>query len=162
MDYFPTPSGKPYFTFRQGPDFFLFLEGGEDKPDSDIEYGGLSYFAEFREEAAEWLQQVVESEDVKSAPQKVAIIHSPPYTSTWYGPLQVQRLYAPMLNEAGIDLMISGHTHRHGFIPKGQKGNQFPILINGNREVLDVQVQPSRMHIQIKDREGNLKHEFDF
>src|SRR5690625_36964 len=162
MDFFPTPSGKPYFTFRQGPVFFLFLDGGEDKPDSDIEYGGLSYFDEYREEQAEWLQQVVESEEFKSAPQKVAIIHIPPYTSTWYGTLEVERLFAPILNEAGIDLMISGHTHRHGFIPKGEKGNQFPILINGNREVLDVQVQPSGMHIQIKDREGNLKHEFDF
>src|SRR5690625_5315672 len=69
MDYFPTPSGKPYFTFRQGPVFFLFLDGGEDKPDSDIEYGGLSYFDEYREEQAEWLQQVVESEEFKSAPR---------------------------------------------------------------------------------------------
>lgn len=162
MNYFPTPSGKPYFTFRQGPVFFLFLDGGEDKPDSDIEYGGLSAFDEFREEQAKWLEKVVESEEFKNAPQKVAIIHIPPYTSTWHGTLEVERLFAPILNEAGIDLMISGHTHRHGFIPAGEKGNQFPILINGNREVVDVQVLSSGLEIQIKDRDGNLKHEFEF
>src|SRR5699024_1412140 len=162
MEYFPTSSDKPYYTLRHGPVYFLFLDGGEDKPDSDIEYGGLSYFDPYRHEQAEWLKKIVASDEFKQAPHRVAIIHIPPFTSTWHGTLQVEELFAPILNEAGIDLMISGHTHRHGFIPKGEKGNQFPILINGNREVLDAQVKGSGMHIVIKDREGNLKHEFDF
>src|SRR5690606_13326016 len=37
-DYFPTNSGELYYIFRQGPICFVVLDGGEDKPDSDIEY----------------------------------------------------------------------------------------------------------------------------
>ena len=42
LDYFPTPTGETYYAFRQGPVFFLMLDGGEDKPDSDIRYYGLA------------------------------------------------------------------------------------------------------------------------
>lgn len=39
-DYFPTPTGRFYYTFRHGPAFFVVLDCGEDKPDNDIEYRG--------------------------------------------------------------------------------------------------------------------------
>ena len=35
-EYFPTNSGKLYYAFRQGPVYFIVLDCGEDKPDSDI------------------------------------------------------------------------------------------------------------------------------
>ena len=41
-DYFPTPTGEFYYAFREGPVFFLVLDSGEDKPDSDIEYSELA------------------------------------------------------------------------------------------------------------------------
>ena len=42
LDYFPTSTGEVYYTFRQGPAYFVVLDCGEDKPDSDIRYYGLS------------------------------------------------------------------------------------------------------------------------
>ena len=36
LDYFPTSTGEVYYTFRQGPAYFVVLDCGEDKPDSDI------------------------------------------------------------------------------------------------------------------------------
>lgn len=32
LDYFPTPTGETYYTFRRGPAFFIVLDGCEDKP----------------------------------------------------------------------------------------------------------------------------------
>jgi hypothetical protein len=47
-DYFPTPTGKLYYSFRQGPVHFIVLDCGEDKPGSDIEYSGLAQFDAYR------------------------------------------------------------------------------------------------------------------
>lgn len=162
MEYFPSPTGKPYFTFRHGPAFFIALDGGEDKPDSDIEYGGLSDFESYREEQVEWLKMVVESDEFKQAPLKIVAIHIPAFTATWHGTLQVEKLFIPILNDAGIDLMFCGHTHRYQYIAKQDKGNNFPIIINANREIMDIKVNSNAIEVIIKDREGKVKERFNF
>lgn len=161
MDYFPTNTGKPYYAFRQGPAFFIMLDGGEDKPDTDIEYGGLSAFDIYRTEQAKWLQQVVESEEFKKSPVKIVSIHVPPFTGTWHGTLEVERLFIPILNRAGIDLMLCAHTHRHAYFGKGEKANNFPILINSNSEIVEIQVKGNKIDIRIKDIEGKVTSTFN-
>ena len=68
MNYFPSSTGRPYFSFRQGPVYFIVLDSGEDKPDSDIRNMDLMRSDDFRAEEAEWLARVVEEPDFKSAP----------------------------------------------------------------------------------------------
>lgn len=162
MDYFPSNTGKPYFTFRHGPAYFIMLDSGEDKPDTDIEYGSLSAFDEYREEQAAWLEQIVETDEFKQAPLKIVAIHVPAFTSTWHGTLHVEKLFIPILNKAGIDLMFSGHTHRYSFIEKGEQGNNFPLIVNGNRDIMDISVKDKSIHVVIKDREGKVKQNFNF
>ena len=48
LDYFPTPTGESYYTFRRGPVFFVVLDGCEDKPDSDIRSPAPSAITGFR------------------------------------------------------------------------------------------------------------------
>lgn len=162
MDYFPSTTGKPYFSFRNGPAFFIMLDSGEDKPDTDIEYGGLSAFDEYREEQAEWLKKLVETDEFKNAPLKIVSIHIPAFTSTWYGTLHVEELFIPILNKAGIDLMFCGHTHQFEFINKGDKGNNFPIIINANRDIMDINVKENSINVVIKDIKGKITQEFNF
>lgn len=45
---------------RQGPVCFIFLDTGEDKPDSDIEYSGITDYDRYRTEQAQWLAQAVQ------------------------------------------------------------------------------------------------------
>lgn len=161
MEYFPTSTGKPYYTFRQGPAFFIMLDSGEDKPDSDIEYGGLSAFDEYRAEQVEWLKKVVESKEFQEAPLKIVTIHIPAFTSTWYGTLKVEESFIPILNKAGIDLMICGHTHRHSYLPKGEKNNHFPILTNSNNEIVDIQITAQKIYLKIFDTKGNTTRKID-
>jgi predicted phosphodiesterase len=156
MDYFPSPTGVPYYTFRHGPACFIMLDSGEDKPDSDIEYGGLSAFDEYRRKQAEWLKKVTESEAFKDAPLKIVAIHIPAFTSTWYGTLQVQELFLPILNNAGIDLMFCGHTHLHSYLPKGGENNTFPILTNSNNEILDIKIKDEKINIKIINTQGKV------
>ncbi len=144
LDYFPTTTGETYYTFRQGPAFFVVLDGGEDKPDSDIRNLGLSVQNAYREQEARWLSEVVASDAYRSAPIKIVVIHMPPSTGRgWWGEQEIRRLFVPILNGTGVDLMLCGHTHRYAYTTDGSRGTDFPILINANHEKLVVDVDAS-------------------
>lgn len=162
LNYFPTPTGMPYYTFKEGPVFFIVMDGGEDKPDNDIEYLGTAAFDQYREEEAEWLRKVVESDDFKSSPFKVAVIHVPPVQDTWHGPLHTKKMFLPILNNAKIDLMLCGHLHRHIYNQPHTDGADFPVLINSNSHVLKVNANTQKMNIRIEDEKGKTIKTFSY
>ena len=143
------------YCFQDGPVFFLVLDGGEDKPDSDIEYSELAHFDDYRTRQAEWLKKVVASEEFRQAPFRVVIMHIPPTASTWHGTRDVMEKLIPVLNGSDIDVMLCGHTHNYRFIGKGEEpGINFPILINDDETWLDVEVD-SEIRITQKEMSGN-------
>ncbi|MCC8154398.1 MAG: metallophosphoesterase family protein [Tannerellaceae bacterium] len=160
INYFPTPTGQPYYSFRWGPAFFVVLDGGEDKPDSDVEYFGLAAFDQYRHEQAAWLKETLASEEFKQAPVKIAVMHIPPVRSTWYGLTEVKKLFIPLLNDAGIDIMLSGHLHRHFYLDGKEEDCHFPILINSNEEALFIRVNENRIGIEVTDDKGKRIKEF--
>lgn len=162
MRWFPTSTGEPYYTFRDGPAFFIALDCGEDKPDSDIRYYGLSLTDQLREEQAQWLKQVVATDEFKSAPVKIVILHIPPYSkgAHWHGMHEINRLFMPILNNAGIDLMLSGHLHTHHYLEKGVDGNNFPILVNSNKARLDAIANKDGINLKIVNANGETLHNY--
>lgn len=153
-DYFPSTTGKLYYAFRQGSVFFVVLDCGEDKPDSDIEYSGLAQFDAYRTEQKNWLEKVIQTDEFKSAPFHVVVVHIPPVGSDWHGPLDLNRKILPVLNQAGIDIMLCGHTHRYQYIEPDGTTLKFPILINAYNSVLNVNVDPKSMTIERKSTKG--------
>ena len=106
-DFFPTPTGETYYTFRRGPVFFLVLDGCEDKPDSDIRYYGLGDWDAYRQREAAWLKEVVRSEEFRTAPVRIVLIHMiPGGEASWYGEQQIRQLFVPELVGKGIDLKV--------------------------------------------------------
>ena len=162
LEYFPTPTGLPYYSFRQGPVFFIVMDGGEDKPDNDIEYLGTAAFDAYREDEAAWLRTVVASDEFKAAPFKVVVIHVPPTKSTWHGPLHTKKMFVPILNEAGIDLMLCAHLHQHIYAEPGTEGCNFPVLINSNKHVLEVSADNRTLNIEVKDDAGKQVKSLSF
>lgn len=160
-DYYPTKTGEFYYSFQAGPVFFIVLDSGEDKPDSDIEYSELAYFDAYRSEQAEWLEWVVSSNEFRQAAFRIVIMHIPPTASTWHGTKEVTQKFIPILNNAYIDVMLCGHTHNYKFIDKGEDaGIKFPILINDDETWLDIVID-SEIKIRQKDMSGNiLKNHF--
>jgi Predicted phosphohydrolases len=156
-DYFPTNNGKFYYTFQHGPVFFLVLDGGEDKPDSDIEYSDLARFDQYRIEENNWVKAVIEQPEFKSAKFRVAVLHIPPSESTWHGTTEIAKHFLPLLNDANIDIMFSGHTHNYKFIKKGDDANiNFPVLINDDETYLDVTADGKTINIDQKDMTGKI------
>ncbi len=160
LNLFPTSTDLPYYIFRQGPVAFVVLDGGEDKPDSAFEYGEVSASDAYRHQEAEWLKEAVKSEEFLSAPVKIALLHVPPEKGDgWWGSNELKRLFVPVLEEAGIDLMLSGHIHRHSFRKPGECDTQFPVLANSNNDRLEVKVTADRIVIDVIDPSGQKLHQ---
>lgn len=155
FDYFPHRSGQFYHTFCAAGTEFVVLDCGEDKPDTDIEYGGIAEFDPYREEEARWLARAMDP----AMRQRIVFLHIPPATSSWHGDLHLQETLLPILNDAKVDLMLSGHTHRYA-LREADDRVKFPTLINDNRSCMSVTVERGAIRVEIS---GNVrkKHTFD-
>lgn len=162
MDFFPTSTGETYYMVRQGPAAILVLDCGEDKPDSDISYSGLICNDAYREQEAKWLEKVIQTEEFVNAPVKICVIHMPSSEGGWHGNREVNRLFVPLLEKAGVDLMLSGHIHRYGFYEGGERGCSFPVIINGCEEKHYFTVTKDGIKAKRIDGTGKVLREYDF
>lgn len=155
--YFSPKEPHLYYMFRQGPVCFVVLDTGEDKPDSDIEYSGITDYDNYRTEQAEWLKEAVRSEEFRNARFRIVIAHMPPQPvkELWHGPQEVLDKFVPILNEAGIDAMFCGHLHRYIHC-KPDAWVKFPVIINSKDMVIDGQTQGDRLQLKVFDTKGAL------
>lgn len=164
MTYFPSLTGKPYYTLKHGDVFFIILDGGEDKPDSCLEYYETAQYDNYRKEEAEWLKKVVESDDCKNAKYRVVLMHMPPIggKNMWHGPKHAGECFFPVLNKANITVMLSGHTHRYSYNTPETTDAEFPILVNAHNTALKANVNKSGITIDVIDTNGTIKHTHTF
>ena len=160
----PTSTGRPYYLLRQGPVAILVLDGGEDKPDSDLEYYETAVYDQFRREEAEWLKKVVESEECKSAKHRIVLMHMAPIggKNMWHGPKHAGECFFPILNNANITVMLSGHTHRYSYNKPEETGAEFPILVNSNSTALKANIDANGIKISVIDMTGAVKYTHTF
>ena len=154
--YAPTPTGEPYHIIRQGPVAILILDAGEDKPDRNAEYSGMADFDSYRMQELEWLRQAVAQPLFTEAPVKVAVMHIPAIgrKDSWYGQKWVSENFVPVLNQAGVDIMLSGHHHKHIYVKPGECGNSFPILANDDTDRLEFEADVNGYLIRTYNVEG--------
>lgn len=130
--YFNGEDAMFYFSFRYGPVYAIVLDSGEDKSDGDKEYFGLADFDHYREQQREWLSREIEKEEFKKARYKIVFSHIPLYyAGDWHGTLHCREVWGDLFNRAGIDLLISGHTHVYGIHPPVAGVHNYPIVIGG-------------------------------
>lgn len=155
--YFSPKEPFLYYTFRQGPVCFIMLDTGEDKPDSDIEYSGITDYDGYRTEQVEWMKELHKNEDFKQAKFKVVIAHMPPSADVniWHGQKDVLKKFVPILNDLGVDLMLCGHLHRHKYEEPGSV-IKFPVLVNSNNSVVSVMTNGNRMDLEVLDLDGKI------
>lgn len=159
LDYYAFPEGKPYYTFQFGDVFFLVMDSGEDKPDSDIEYQDAYCTDPYLLKEAEWIKGVVASEAWKNARRRIVFSHIPPETkNAWHGNYNMATMFLPVLNDAGVDVMISGHYHQYFSRKKGEHGAAFPVIINANCERMEVTVTSGKIAFEVFDTDGKKIH----
>lgn len=125
--YIPTMNGKTYYTFKVGCVWGLLLDCGEDKRDTNDEYGGTICFHQFREEETDFIKEIIENADREyNAPDvkhKLVISHIG-FTYIDRFPFDIeQELYGEwarlMREHIKPELLLYGHYHRVDIIPVG-------------------------------------------
>ncbi|MDR0537091.1 MAG: metallophosphoesterase [Tannerellaceae bacterium] len=152
QDYFSPLNSELYYIVRQGPICFVVLDSGEDKPDSDIEYSGITVYDDYRTQEAEWLKDALKSDIYTSATFKVVICHMPP-ENEWHGESEVLKKFVPLLNSASVDVMLCGHVHQH-IKRKADDKVHFPVLINSNNAVVKGTVTGKTLNLDVLDSNG--------
>lgn len=113
-DYIETPEVNFYYSFRYGPVFFIVLDTGEDKPDTNQYYYGLTAFEHYRAQQGAWFEKVVNSIDFKDASFRILLIHWPVFLREvvpsdeiiHHGRRNAQKHIADLLHNNGIDLQL--------------------------------------------------------
>ena len=71
--------------------------------------------------------------------------------------------FLPVLNEAGVNLMLSGHHHNYLIREKGVCGNDFPIIANDDEERMDVTISEGKgIDIRIVNAKGETVRALKF
>jgi acid phosphatase type 7 len=157
ISYFPHSSGKFYYSFTQGNVHFLIMDSGEDKADSHPVYAGLVDFDAYRDEQTKWLKKAVQSDDFENALYRIVLVHIPVFSgSSGHGATDITENWGPVLNDAGIDLLISGHHHRYSRIERAEGKNLFPIMVVGQDMVLKTDVSHEQLSLVVRDINGGI------
>ena len=164
--YFPKEDGKIYGAYRLGDIMVVMLDSGEDKADSHPVYAGLTDYDAYRAEQAEWLKQLVQTPAYRDARYRIVISHFPlvmPQRNKdeqeWKGWEDAIRKFLPVLNGTGVDLLVSGHTHRYYYFEPGADGNDFPVLVQGAYSAARLNVKDGKIHLKVVDTDGKTLKE---
>lgn len=132
-----TPGDRYFYGFRSGPLAALVMDTGEDKPDDSPHLSGMGAFQKMQREQAEWLTTVVKKPWFRDAPHKVLFCHIPIWfnhpklpNNSFSGARYCRDLWLPTLVEAGVKLVVSGHTHDFLWMP-ATEGQPIAQLIGG-------------------------------
>ena len=153
-NYFSNIGGKHYFAYEWGPVYNLVLDTGEDKPDDHPVYAGIVDFDQYRRGQARWAEKIMSSEAFRQAKFRVVMMHIPPYHSgDWHGTLHCREVFAPLFEKYKVDLVISGHTHKHGIWPASEE-HPYPVVIGGgpqagNRTLIRLQAGQKDLHLKM-------------
>lgn len=164
--YFNGIDVKYYYSFIHGPMYIIVLDSGEDKFDDDAEYAGMADFDNYREEQKRWLEKEVQQKAFEKAKYKIVFSHIPLfYAGSGHGVQHCRDLWAPILEEAKIDVLISGHTHVYGIHPPRAGEHSYPVVIGGGpkdgiRTLIKLKCDDNGLQVITFDDIGNLLDSF--
>lgn len=161
-NYFDFKEDRFYYSFDNGPVHFVVLDCGEDKPDNNMYYYGLADYDHYRLEELEWLKKEVKSDAFRNAKHRIVIVHMPiiKEEKQGHGLKFLSDNFGPVLQGAGVDLMMSGHTHRNSFYEAGKSGFGYTVLVNSNNSFVEVEADLRGLKAVVKDVTGKQLAEY--
>ena len=128
-DHFDYVGDKTYASFNWGDTRIVMLDCGEDKPDDHWVYYGLNDFTQLRNEQVDFLKKELSAKEFKKAKKRVLIHHIPLYGN--YEKNLCANLWTKLLEKAPFNISLNAHTHKYAYHPKGELGNNYPVIIGG-------------------------------
>jgi len=162
-DYIGTPNDKPYYSITEGALHILMMDVGEDKTDDNRYYYGLADFAKYRRKQLEWLKKEIKTQAFKQAKYKILCVHIPFFKEENPDEPEADayNLWADILKDAGIDLMISAHTHEYFYYPKETSPLGFPVIIPDNNQRTEVVVTNAGIEVKVIDEDNEIVRAFE-
>lgn len=163
------------FAVRMGDIAMIGLDTGEDKLDTNPLFAGLFNNEPYRKAQKEWLKNVLEREEIASAPFLVAFCHIPLFDPdptanpgdvkpNDYDPQYTHdyaiwqrtcaKLWGPLLEKAGCQVVITAHQHKYRFdAPDGERG--WAQIVGGgpHLESSDKSVYPTVIEGKVRGHE---------
>lgn len=175
------PGGKYFYSFRQGPLGVIVMDTGEDKPDDLAVYAGLGGFSEYRSIQQKWLASAIQEPAFKSAPIRIAFLHIPlvwekevpaSWPSVWGAGIKGwicedgMAKWHDLLVQAGIKVVISGHTHSHAYFPPNAR-RPYGQLIGGGPKpniatAITAQADARSLRLTTRNLQGQILMEQEF
>lgn len=179
-DYVGRPSSDGFFhTFRVGPVGFIVLDTCEDKADSRLADG-----VRFEQEIVRqrrYLETLANDPNLAGAKKRVLLCHIPLWVQGDWAAPWLRDQWLANLQALKVDLIISGHVHRHHFLPKGFPAEKLkhetydpnppdvaiPQLIGGGPSESSATLiwgrwDGTRLHVKVENLEGKLLWEERF
>lgn len=156
--------------FRSGPVACLTMDTGEDKPDSHPVFQGMVCFDAMRARQTRWLAKIIEEPWFRSAPYKLLFCHIPLWWTKDEPGREYYNCHKPcrdawqdLLLKAGVQLVISGHTHEPANLPVTP---QRPIaqLVGGGPQpdratIIHAIADEKRLQITMSGLNGDVLHQ---
>ncbi|HLP74628.1 MAG TPA: FN3 domain-containing metallophosphoesterase family protein [Bacteroidales bacterium] len=157
-NYFELRSGRYYCSFDRGPVHFIVLDCGEDKTDDNRYYYGLADYDRYRMEELEWLKNEVKTDAFRNASKRIVIVHMPIIKEevAGHGMQFLADNFGPVLQSAGINLMLSAHTHRNTWYETAKSGFSYPVLVNSANSFVEIHADRKEIKATVKDMTGKV------
>ena len=153
-DFTGTPDDRYYYGFRSGPLAALVMDTGEDKPDDSPYFGGMARVSEDAA-AAGRVAQGRRRKSRGSATRRTRCSSATsrsgsratsfPTHRRWECHNVCRELWVPTLVEAGVKLVVSGHTHDYRWMP-AKEGQPIAQLIGGAPQPQSRDLHPRHRH----------------
>lgn len=164
---FPNTDPAPfYYTFRHGPVAFIVFDAGETGKNRSVRYSGKEVYEDYLNEQIEWAKKAVKEPDFRKAPVKICLIHVPmidhPDQNDYLTQRWLNKHIVPLLNKAGINMMIGADLHEFMMCETGSMGNNFPIIVNDDARRLEFSYENKIITIKTFNADGELEFQRQF
>lgn len=158
-DHYDYVGDKTYGSFNWGDTRIVMLDCGEDKLDTHWVYYGLNDFTQLRNEQVDFLKKELASKDFKKAKKRVLTHHIPLYGND--GENLCADLWTKLLEKAPFNVSLNAHTHKYAYHPKGELGNNYPVIIGGGYRmdgatVMILEKKKDEMKIKVLNAKGEV------
>ena len=158
-DHYDYVGDKTYGSFNWGDTRIVMLDCGEDKLDSHWVYYGLNDFTQLRNEQVDFLKKELAAKEFKKAKKRVLIHHIPLYGND--GVNLCADLWTNLLEKAPFNVSLNAHTHKYAFHPKGELGNNYPVIVGGGYKmdsatVMILEKKKDKLRIRVLNVEGKV------
>lgn len=158
-DHYDYVGDRTYGSFNWGDTRIVMLDCGEDKPDDHWVYYGLNDFTQLRNEQVDFLKEELSSKEFKKAGKRVLIHHIPLYGND--GKNLCANLWTKLLEKAPFNISLNAHTHKYAYHPKGELGNNYPVIIGGGYKmdgatVMILEKKKDELRVKVLNAKGKI------